>query len=359
MSVKINQGESSATFKREAEGARWVPIFIPKGGYTTSRYPADIWAMKRLCKVVSISFNSEELDSRDVFEVGKTLGSTNSGIRNTITVEGFGGAIELAAAFSGVDYAQSPIIEMSKQYTNVGDLLLLNANADFTAIGSILFQNIDVNFNGLPSIAQGVGNFTFDLTTSTRPIWSGRYVYPVKEIFYDDGTNITNSNAPDGTQVTFKLGNGNLTGIATAGPLAVKYNTSGSTDFASHIVRATVAGTDVTSGITYNATAGTLVFCTAPADGAKLEVLYFLESGADEWEENKEYGVGAVVLYEGNYYKADAVAAAGTTPAGVSPWFGYIGFGYDGSAGIGDPVIPYLASNRANMFESINTAIAV
>lgn len=358
MSVQINVGDSSANFKREAEGARWVPIFIPKGGYTTSRYPADIWSMKRLCKVVSISFNSEELDSRDVFEVGKSLGSTNSGIRNTITVEGFGGALELIAAFAGVDYATSPVVEMSKQFTDVGDLLLVNANADFTAIGSILFQNIDVNLNGLPSIAQGVGTFTFDLSTTTRPLWSGRYVMAVKETFYDDGTNITNTAAPDGTAVTFKLGEGNMTGIATAGPLAVKYNTAGSTDFASHIVKVLVNGTAVTSGITYAPAAGTLTFGTAPADGAKLEVEYFVESGADTWDENTEYGVGAVVLYNGTYYKADAIDT-GTTPANVSPWLEYDGFGYDGSAGIGDPVIPYLAANRANMFESINTIIAV
>ena len=365
MAVTIRQGDSIANENRISQGDKVVPVWMPIGAgkqlYATA--PGVFRPMGRLCKITEIADGSYEfLNERDAFNVGKERVTINDGKQFTMTLTGEGNAIELQAALLGQDLHSYAAIRQGQTVSAAGHLALLKADQSENVKMSILIPNCEVKLTSVPGATDGASTFTIDLTTRSEVYWTTGFVIPIQEVWFagtspkDGSTAITNAAAPDGTITDFTLGTGNGSGVSDA-PLAVAFNRDAGGTYAAYIVEVRLNGS-TTSGYDYDDAAGVIEFDTAPADGSHLSAVYFVRTGAPAWDSSKAYGIGEIVVYGGAYYQTVAASSAGTTPSSSSPWSDYVGFAWDGSAGVGTPVIPYV-SGTTSMFESLTTAQAL
>lgn len=101
----------------------------------------------------------------------------------------------------------------------------------------------------------------------------------VAEGWTDNGGTITNADAPDGTLTAFVLGTGNGSYVGTpTTPTAVMIDSTATG--AAQYLYVFVNGVDVTSQVSFNAGTKTITFTTAPANGAKMTVIYAVAQNA-------------------------------------------------------------------------------
>lgn len=346
--ISISAGNKTASETFTLNGKKVIPVFYPEGGFIPSSYPSRIYSCMRLSSLAEVGDVSLEFDNeRDLFEVGKSKVTVNDGTITSFELTCFGNAYKTLGALHLQDMLAYPVIELGKSTTLAGHLALLSASSDDNdAQFSSFFPNVQIKQTSAPGATDGESTFTIEVKTTETAYHSTNYVLPVKEIFYDDGSTITNAAAPDGTLTVIRLGDGNDNGVATAGPLAVPISSS-LTGLSQYFIEIKVDGEAVTSGITYDssATGGTLTWGTAPADGAKVEATYFARWGAPAYDATKAYGVGHIVESGGSYYTITAGTAAIGVAPGSGPWVAYTAFGYDGTTPISTPVVPHTSGN--------------
>lgn len=360
MSLSIRLGDSVADELRLSQGDKVVPVWHPIGisKQLHKPWPGMLLPNGRICRIGEISNGDYEfLNERDAFQVGKTRTTINDGKQFTLTLTLEGNALEAQAVLLGQDLHEYAAIRQGQTIAGAGHLTLIKGDTNENAAFCIHIPNVEVKLTDIPGATDGTSTYSIELTTRSEVYWTGGQVVAAQESWFDgtspkDGsTVVTNAAAPDGTITAFTLGTGNGAGVAAA-PLAVPFNRDAGGTAAAYLVEVRINGSS-TSGYTYDAATGVITFSTAPADGAHLSVVYFVRAGAKSWSSSRAYGIGEIVVYNDNYYITDAAATAGTIPDGTTPWIAYTGFGWDGSAGVGTPVVPYV-SGETSMFESLN-----
>ena len=330
------------------EGSRQVPIWMPSGGISSTRF-GNFHAMHRLCAISSISdgtptFNNE----RNVFVAGKSRVSIFDDRQYDFTITGNGNAVELVAALEGLDISNIPVVQAGTRYQFAGDLAIFSAPSNNEAKYFTLYTDVQITFSNVAGVADGSSNITIDVQTSGTVLMSTGFYAPIKEIFATGATD-----APDGTKVDFLLGNGVGTGLTNEHPIAQSYDPE---DSSKRFVYVKVDGTTLaTSAYSYSTTTSTLTLTTAPASSSTVEILYFTRTDASAFNAQRDYGAGEIVKYEGAYYSSDGTDAAGVLPTAPGGWTAYTGFAVDNvPAGIGAPVQPYTAGTKYDLMTSWN-----
>jgi hypothetical protein len=364
MSLTVRQGDFTANELRLSQGDKVVPIWMPIGlrKQMSKQFPAVIRPMGRLCRISEVSDGAYEfLNEREAFQVGKVRTTINDGKQFTLSLTAEGNALELQAALLGQDLHDVPAIRQGQTISGAGHIALFKAGQDENVGFSIIVPDCEVKLTSIPGATDGTSTYTIDLVTRSEVYWFAGQIVPIQESWFagtspaDGTTAITNAAAPSGVITEFTLGTGNGTGVSDA-PLAVRFNRDASGADA-YILEVRVNGSK-TTGYTYNASTGVLTFGTALAAGAHLSVIYAVRTGSRVWDSSVSYGIGEIVQYNSAYYISDA-ASTSSIPAGTSPWIAYAGFGWDGAAGVGTPVVPYVAPGQTNMFESYNATQVV
>lgn len=365
MSQTWKQGDYSVSENRIAKGESTVPIWMPIGGFVSAVRPDLIIGGGRLCRITEIStITAEKVNERDLFEVGKERGTLNDGVQFSFTISGHGNAVELQAILSGQDLHEYAGIQQGQTFTSKGHLALLRTNESGAIEFTTLIPNCQIAFNEVPGATDGDSALTIEVTSSSGVYTVGGFALPVHEIWIDNAGTLTNTAAPDGTETEFTLGSGNGAGVSVA-PLAMKFNRNGSGGATSYIAELRVNGSTQTN-FTYAPTTGIITMSSAPADGAKLEVVYFVRTSAQVWDETLVYGTGQIVKgSDGAYYIATAKTTAGSDPANSGTgWTDYVGFGWDAAAnsgsgaGVGTPVVPYI-SGEYSIYKSLNARLVI
>lgn len=364
MSVAWKQGDSSVSESRLRNGDKVTPIWVPKGGKVFANKPADYHSMHRLCDVVEISdITPEFLNERDLFNVGKERSTVNDGVKWTGTLTGSGNALEIKGALLGKDFHKYPVVKEGSTVTAAGHLFLLAATPDTLKYWfSTVMLDCEIKFTDIPGATDGTSDFTIEFAVRTDIYSTAAQLFPIRELWYagtspaDGTTTITNANAPDGTNTTFKLGSGNNTGL-TDTPLAVAVMEDSAGTAAEYILEYRT-NESITTGFTYASSTGIITPSSTLTAGTKLEVVYFVRGGARSWSSTVAYGKNEIVSYSDKYFKSDT-ASTGTAPVPgtpASPWPLYEGFGVvsGGGSGVGTPLIPYNQGNEFDMFQGWN-----
>lgn len=359
MSIQVKQGDFTLEQNRVRDGANVVPIWAPAGGFFPKGFPGDLHSMHRLCQIAELGdLAREAINERTAFQVGKERKTISDGQNWTFTLTGVGNAIDLQAALLGQSLAAHAGIRQGQTKSQAGHLFLFEGDDSGNIRTATVIPNCSITLSQISGASDGESNLTIEVESASEAWRTGDFVTPVREIWFDgtstrDGsTAITNAAAPDGLLTAFTLGTGNNTG-ATDAPLAVAFNADAAGSAGEYILEVKVNGS-VTTAYTYNASSGVLTFTSAPADGATIEVVYFVRIDAETWSSTKVYGAGAIVKQAGAYFVSASATTAGASPADGAPWGAYTGFGWDGAAGVGSPVVPYLTGNKFDMFESFN-----
>lgn len=363
MSLTIRQGDFIADELRLSQGDKVVPIWMPTtlNRQMVKSFPAEVFPNGRLCRISEVSNGSYEfLNEREAFQAGKERVTINDGKQFTLTLTLEGNALEAQAAILGQDLHEYAGIRQGQTISNVGHLALIKAGTDNKVLSSYLIPNIEAKLTDITGVTDGTSTYSMELTTRSEVYWVGGQAIPVQEVWFagtspkDGSTTIVNAAAPDGVLTEFPLGTGNGAGVA-ASPLAVPFNRDAGGGVDSYLVEVRENGTTI-SGHSYNPATGVKTLASAPAAGTHLSTVYFVRTGARAWSNDVEYGIGEIVQYDGAYFISDDIST-GTTPnktTPVSPWLAYTGFGWDGSAGVGTPVTPYVSNGRTSMFASLN-----
>lgn len=348
MAYEIRTGTTNLNKEWINEGTRQVPIWMPSGGISSSRF-GNFHAAHRLCAINALSdgtatFNNE----RNVFVAGKSRISVFDDKQYDFTITGNGNAVELVAALQGIDISTIPVVKAGTRYQFAGDLAIFSAPSDNKAKYFTLYTDVQITFANVAGIADGSTNMTIDVQTSGTVIQTTGYYAPTKEIFAAGATD-----APDGTKTDFLLGNGVGTGLTNQHPIAQQWDTE---DTSKRFLYVKVDGTTLaSSAYSYAAATSTLTLNTAPAASSTVEVLYLVRTGASSYNSERDYGNGEIVVFNGSYYISDGTDAAGVDPSTPGGWTAYTGFAVDNvPAGIGSPVTLYSADTKYNLMTSWN-----
>lgn len=256
-----------------------IPVWRKHGGILFTAHGLRI--AHRLPDIQSIDAISAEFESeRDHFEGGSEKIQVNDGTNWSTTLTLEGDALSVAASLIGQDIHTQPSIEFGKDYGVMGDLLLLSTDEDRNARVCDALFNVGVKLTEIPGLSDGEVQYGLELYGKNSlgvRIANGHTVG--HELFYHNGTTVTNTAAPNGTLTAFPVGSGNDSYAAAAPPNMIAVR-PGQGDLYEWFYYVKVNGVDVlASEATFNSGTSTLTFNTAPAAQAKLEWAFLTDTG--------------------------------------------------------------------------------
>lgn len=262
-------------------------FLIPYGGIKRDGSPAKFKGIGSLSEIVTFGDPTLELQNeRTVFELGHKLKTINDGYTlPDFDISFHGNEISTLGAFIGQDFATTPVINHTGTYDQKFALIVMGGTGHgSTASIEVcdLYLNCQVKILGQPGGSDGETQRTISVYSDTPVVKSsGNNVCFATEIWHDDASadpDLTNAAAPNGTLTDFVLGTGNGAYSASYTPTAVSY------DGTNYIAQVVVNGEPVETGWSFTSGTNTLTFTTAPADGAKLQVFYAMNtSGSGDY----------------------------------------------------------------------------
>lgn len=347
--IQHNSGNSTFEQSRIRDGKYVIPLWAPKGGLVLGKFPNNRYTLKRVCQMAELANTEIEYENeREGFQVGKSKATVFDDHIFTRQITFLGNALESMAAFYGHDLNTYPALESGQVLANAGHLITISADpVDKKFRNATLFPNAQIKHTGNPGALDGESTFTVEIETREAPIRTSQYLMPMVETFLGDGAN-----------ANFKLGQGLHSGItpATAGPNAVQWTNKYSA-LKNFIYEIKVNGV-ITSAATY--APGIVTMNTAPANGAVVQITYFLRTDAQNWNAEKSYGQQEIVLYNNVYYETDTTEPpAGELPDAAINWVPFNDFGIDtaGPTNLATPQIPYTAGDDFDFMKTWTTLL--
>jgi hypothetical protein len=285
--VNLRGGNSIATADNIRIGKRLMLVWVKEGGIIFPT-PNFLQYMHKVSDVPAMDeWAAEFINERDIFESGSTSLQTNDGTDWSTVITFEGDSIPEMASLVGQDLHVHRILPGGKDYGRQGHLAMLSFDSDYNFKIADVLYDVGVKFLSAPGtsdgeitrtvelyVKQGIGLLSF---YNIAGVSSGSA--PAFEIFYDNGTTVTNAAAPDGVLVDFDLGDGNNSYAVPASPSIAIVAPGAGTDLYKYLVYCRVDGIDVNdSEATFDPVLKRITFATAPADGAKLEVAYAVDT---------------------------------------------------------------------------------
>lgn len=326
------QDTASETFERVFQFTD--VLWMPRGGIVSPSDPTRLHILHQLCSIKDLStFSSEIQNQQETVEAGKAPLQTDEGTIWSSTVQFKGDDILGVQAITGKLFGNTSTTEvifdgvlegLTTYGTGLGDLYLFSANKNKYLTVSTVFTDCELIPSALPGATNGDNFRSYTINCKGRVIEAPQGFAFCPIVFYDDGTNIANAAAPDGLLTTFNLKDGNyaLNAPQTAALLAqVLDPEAGSPQ--KYLLNLRLNGTVINSSqYTFNQATGVITFTSAPADGAKIEVIVLLPTGFQSYDENATYRAGQVRKNDadGVYYICSPVGSSTTGTFVPADW---------------------------------------
>lgn len=226
------------------------------------------------------------IEDEDVMAVGKTIVNTTEGTRwegYTVTAHGNATGILRILGATGAtslgtkheyQYPDQPLFGFEHSYQPGSNTVAVSRLIPYGIARVSELAGLEPDSSTTYDIELFNSDNTDYPIRSLKPgyMWAG-------EGWYDDAAAIINATAPNGVLTTFVLGTGNGSFVGTpTTPVAVIHDAT--LTGAAQYLFVFVNGVDVTSQVTFTVGTSTITFSTAPADGAKLNVIYAVAQGA-------------------------------------------------------------------------------
>lgn len=282
--ISLRGGNDTATADNIRIGKRLLVVWVKQGGIILTNGLTYMRKMSDVQQIADIA--AEFLNERDIFESGSKSLPTSDGINWSTTLTLEGDSIEEVASLIGQAIQTYPSIQ-NKDYGLCGHLVLMSFDEDYDLKKTDVLFDVGVKLDSIPGTQDGEISRNVTLYTkqgkNAVSIWGLPGVsqggVPAFEIFWDNGSTVTNTDAPDGVLTAFTLGDGNDSYAVPAAPLILQVDPTAGTTAYQYFYYIRVDGVDVNPNdiASFNTTTKVLTFVTAPADGAKLEVAYLVD----------------------------------------------------------------------------------
>ena len=267
---------------------RTVPFFIPYAGIDsgTSTAKRRLYLQALLNVQGFDNIGLEYINESTVNSLGTTVKTVNDGVRVpafNLTVRG--NDIATLYALIGLNYLDIASPDLYKDHGVVGALMLLSFDTESKSLlRTDVIHDCAVKVEETPGGTVGSATdqvITFYSDTAKKYTLPAGYI-PAFELWYDDGTgtDIVNTDAPDGALLVFNLGTGNQSYSTTINPAAVAIEANSAlTGYHQNFYKIFLDGVEQTTAqVVYAAgSPNKITFTTAPADGAVLFVSYVVE----------------------------------------------------------------------------------
>jgi hypothetical protein len=283
--VNLSGGNSVATADNIRTGKKLRVVWVKEGGMVFPtiglRYEHSLSDVQQIADIAG-----EFLNERDIFQSGYTSAQTNDGVNFSTTMTLEGDSLEEVASLIGQVIRTYPSLEWGRDYGRMGHLVMMSFDEDYNLKVSDVLFDVGIKLTSIPGTQDGEITRQIELYTkqgiNPASVWGETGVseggVPSFEMWWDNGTTVTNLTAPNGVLTAFTLGYGNKSYATNAAPDILIVNADGATDFQKYFYFVRVDGDDVNpNDCTFNPTTKVLTFTTAPADGAKLEVAYMVD----------------------------------------------------------------------------------
>lgn len=313
-------------------------MFACYGGRTSRRRPSILYNEAVVCDVTDMAaIKGDPINEKESKAMGKKTYKSNQGQMYKSSWKINGDAIYGLAAILDYDFSNDTDADYSMLAPSTiklkGDYGILGAIFIHSGTYSRHLRSSEVLTQCRLKVSETPGSsdsYTVDIESEGEHMKTGNGQMFVYENFVDKGNGlIINGFAPDGVQTLFKVGNGNhsLMGATIPvgkglplQPVRPKLAPSGAAS-ASVIkpfywfVEIAVDGKPLSPQdvVSFNRTTGELILASAPAMGSCLSLIYALPTGMPDFNEDTQYFLGDVRMYNGDYYTC-------TTANGPGAW---------------------------------------
>lgn len=276
------QNGTGTTTKERRGRLAYAGAFLPLGQVSGAYYKVGgvFCITKSITGAALAPINEDE-----VMWIGKTKAMSTEGTQwDGLTADVSGNATGILRVL-GQTPTTSKAVALEYQYDQTPMFLVIHAYNESNVLYSSELYPFSIarisNTAGLEP--DSITDFEIEFYNTDSTNYPIRKLIPahmwVAEGWYDNGGTITNADAPDGTLTAFVLGTGNGSYVGTpATPTAVVIDSTATG--AAQYLYVFVNGVDVTSQVSFNAGTKTITFTTAPANGAKLNVIYGVAQNA-------------------------------------------------------------------------------